>query len=161
LAAFTEAHRRRFGFATPGRAVVVEACVAEVTAAGERVEEAALAPRQAGSAPEAIDEVDLYSDGAAHRVPVFDREALRAADRIAGPALIREATATTVIEPGWAAEVTALNHLILRRVEQRAAARIADANRPDPVVLELFNNLFMNIAEQTGAVLQNTSLSVN
>ena len=161
LAAFTEAHRQRFGFATPERVVVVEACVAEVTAAGERVSEAELAARPAGEGPTAIDQVPLYTDGAEHFVPVFDRPTLRAADRIAGPALIREATGTTVIEPGWAAEVTALNHLILRRVEQRAAARLATTGRPDPVVLELFNNLFMNIAEQTGAVLQNTSLSVN
>ncbi|MDB5318209.1 MAG: 5-oxoprolinase, partial [Rhodospirillales bacterium] len=161
LAAFTEAHRQRFGFATPERGVVVEACVAEVTAAGEKVEEVALAARPDGEAPEVVDQVALYSDGTEHRVPVYDREALRASDLIAGPALIREATATTVIEPGWAGEVTALNHLILRRVEQRAAARVADTGRPDPVVLELFNNLFMNIAEQTGAVLQNTSLSVN
>ncbi|WP_372623433.1 hydantoinase B/oxoprolinase family protein [Falsiroseomonas sp.] len=161
LAAFTEAHRRRFGFATPERPVVVEACVVEVTAAGEKVEEAALPPRGAGEPIPVIDTVSLFSGGAAHDAPVFDREALHAGDRIAGPALIREANATTVVEPGWTAEVTTLNHLLLRRTETRAAARVADLARPDPVMLELFNNLFMNIAEQTGAVLQNTSLSVN
>ena len=78
-----------------------------------------------------------------------------------GPALIREANATTVVEPGWQAEVTALNHMILRRVEARANAVVADTGRPDPVMLELFGALFMSIAEQTGTVLQNTSLSVN
>ncbi len=161
LAAFTEAHRRRFGFATPERPVIVEACVVEVTAPGEKVEEAALPPRPAGEAIPRLDTVSLFSGGAAHSAPVHDREALRAGDRISGPALIREAIATTVVEPGWTAEVTALNHLVLRRTEARAAARVADLSRPDPVMLELFNNLFMNIAEQTGAVLQNTSLSVN
>jgi len=161
LAAFTEAHRRRFGFATPERQVIVEACVVEVTAPGERVEEAALPPRPAGEAVPLLDTVALFSDGAAHRAPVHDRDSLRSGDRIPGPALIREAIATTVVEPGWTAEVTPRNHLVLRRTEQRAAAKLADLTRPDPVMLELFNNLFMNIAEQTGAVLQNTSLSVN
>ena len=159
LDAFTAAHRQRFGFATPEREVVVEACVAEVTAAGERVEEAALPPREGDDPPEPIDTVALWTAGAEHQAPVFDREALRRDDRIPGPALIREANATTVVEPGWTAEVTALNHLLLRRTEKRAAARVADAARPDPVMLELFNNLFMSAAEQAGAVLRNTSLS--
>jgi 5-oxoprolinase (ATP-hydrolysing) len=161
VATFTEAHRRRFGFASPGHPIVVEACIAEVTAPGERVEEAALPPRTAGTAPEVLDTIALWTEGAEHAAPVLEREALRAGDRIAGPALIREANATTVVEPGWTAEVTARNHLVLRRTQPRAATRIADAATPDPVMLELFNNLFMSIAEQTGAVLQNTSLSVN
>jgi 5-oxoprolinase (ATP-hydrolysing) len=161
LAAFTEAHRRRFGFATPERPVIVEACVVEVTAPGERIEEAALPPRPAGEEIPRLATIALFTGGAEREAPVLDREALRAGDRIPGPALIREAIATTVVEPGWTAEVTPRNHLVLRRTEKREAARIADATRVDPVMLELFNNLFMNIAEQTGAVLQNTSLSVN
>jgi 5-oxoprolinase (ATP-hydrolysing) len=159
--AFTTAHRQRFGFATPEREVVVEACIAEVTAAGDAVAEATLASRPDGAAPAVIDTVPLFVEGAATEAPVFDREALLAGDALRGPALIREANATTVIEPGWTAEVTPLNHLVLRRTEQRAAARTADTGKVDPVMLELFNNLFMSIAEQTGAVLQNTSLSVN
>jgi 5-oxoprolinase (ATP-hydrolysing) len=161
LEAFTAAHRARFGFATPERQVIVEACVAEVTAPGERVEEAALAARAPGEDIPRLAEVALFTGGAEHTAPVLDRDALRAGDRIAGPALVREAIATTVIEPGWTAEITARNHMILRRTTQREAARVADATRVDPVMLELFNNLFMSIAEQTGAVLQNTSLSVN
>ncbi|MCB4822989.1 hydantoinase B/oxoprolinase family protein [Roseicella aerolata] len=161
LEAFTAAHRQRFGFATPEREVVVEACIAEVTAAGEAVEEARLPARAAGEAPAPIDTVPLFTGGEAAEAPVFDREALLAGDRLAGPALIREATATTVVEPGWTAEVTPLNHLVLRRTTPRAATRVEATGRPDPVMLELFNNLFMSIAEQTGAVLQNTSLSVN
>ena len=161
VAAFTTAHRQRFGFATPERELVVEACIAEVTAVGEAVEEAALAPRPAGDAPAVLDTVALFVEGAAAEAPVYDRDALLAGDMLRGPALIREANATTVVEPGWTAEVTPLNHLILRRTEQRANARTADTGKVDPVMLELFNNLFMSIAEQTGAVLQNTSLSVN
>jgi 5-oxoprolinase (ATP-hydrolysing) len=162
LTAFTEAHRRRFGFATPERQVIVEACIAEVTAPGEEVREAALPARIAGQAPVAVDSITLFTQGAEHAAPVYDREMLRAGDRIAGPALLREANATTVVEPGWEAEVTARNHLVLRRIAARVrTGSAADAARPDPVMLELFNNLFMSIAEQTGAVLQNTSLSVN
>jgi 5-oxoprolinase (ATP-hydrolysing) len=161
VAAFTEAHRRRFGFATPERPVIVEACVVEVTAPGERIEEAALPPRPAGGDVPRLATITLFTGGAEREAPVLDREALRAGDRIPGPALIREAIATTVVEPGWTAEVTPRNHLVLRRTEKREAARVADASRVDPVMLELFNNLFMSVAEQTGAVLQNTSLSVN
>jgi 5-oxoprolinase (ATP-hydrolysing) len=158
--AFTKAHRQRFGFATPERQVVVEACVAEVIAPGEPIAEHPLAERGDGQ-PEALEAVPLYSGNALHQAPVFDRDALLAGDVIPGPALIREANATTVVEPGWTAELTALDHLVLRRTEQRAAARVDATGKPDPVMLELFNNLFMSIAEQTGAVLQNTSLSVN
>jgi len=162
LAEFTEAHRRRFGFATPERQVIVEACVAEVTAPGEAVREAALPQRAAGQEPVVVDSITLFTQGAEHAAPVHDREMLRAGDRIKGPALLREANATTVVEPGWEAEVTARNHLVLRRIAARVrTGSAADAARPDPVMLELFNNLFMSIAEQTGAVLQNTSLSVN
>jgi 5-oxoprolinase (ATP-hydrolysing) len=160
LDAFTEAHRRRFGFATPERQVIVEACIAEVTMPGERVVEPTLPTRGAG-APAPIDRVEMFCEGTAHAAPLFDRAALLAGDRIPGPALIREAIATTVVEPGWTAELTALDHLVLRRTAPRAAALAATGDRPDPVMLELFNNLFMNVAEQAGAVLQNTSLSVN
>ena len=164
LAAFTEAHRARFGFATPERGVVVEAVAVEATAPGEAVREARLAAREDGE-PEPIDRVSIFSGGRAHDAPVFDRDALLAGDRLLGPALIREANATTVVEPGWAAEITAANHLILRRAVPRPA-RVAIGTEArdggaDPVMLELFNNLFMSIAEQTGAVLQNTAQSVN
>ncbi len=185
-AAFTEAHRGRFGFATPERPLVVEAVAVEATAPGERVAEAALAARGEG-APEAVATVPVWTGGAEHAAPVFERTALLAGDRLPGPALIREANATTVVEPGWTAEVTPRNHLLLTR-RSPAGGRGLDAGgaavaasgaghphpgplppaggggetkAPDPVLLELFNNLFTNVAEQTGVVLANTSLSVN
>jgi len=160
LAAFTAAHRARFGFATPDRDVIAEAVAVEATAAGETVDEPRLAAREDGG-PDPIDHVQMWSGGAEHSTPVFDRTALRAGDRLPGPALVREANATTVIEPGWTAEVTDRDHMLLRRTAPLPSRVAADGNRPDPVLLELFNNLFMNVAEQTGAVLQNTSLSVN
>ena len=160
VAAFTAAHRTRFGFATPERPLVVEAVAVEAVSAGEPVVEAAWPGRAAGG-PEPVDHIELYSGGAAHQAPVFERTELLAGDRITGPALVREANATTVVEPGWAAEVTDRNHMMLRRVERLPSRVSAAAGAVDPVLLELFNNLFMSIAEQTGIVLQNTSLSVN
>jgi 5-oxoprolinase (ATP-hydrolysing) len=159
--AFTEAHRARFGFATPERPLVAEAVAVEVTAPGEAVAEARLDPRAPGETLEPVDEVEVWSGGSAHAAPVFDRAALRAGDRLPGPALVREAIATTVVEPGWTAEVTERDHMLLRRTAPRAAVAAVGAERADPVLLELFNNLFMHVAEQTGAVLQNTSQSVN
>ena len=157
---FTEAHRARFGFATPERALIVEAVGVEATAAGERINEPGIAARPSGEA-RPIDRVSMWSGGHAHDSPVFERSELRAGDRIAGPALIREANATTVVEPGWTAELTAADHMLLRRTAPRETRIAAGTERADPVLLELFNNLFMNVAEQTGAVLQNTSMSVN
>jgi 5-oxoprolinase (ATP-hydrolysing) len=158
--AFTAAHRARFGFATPGRALMAEAIGVEAVAEGETVVEARLGQRTAG-APVPIDVVEMWSGGASHATPVFARTELLAGDRIKGPALIREANATTVVEPGWTAELTVQDHMILHRTEARVLASAAGTDRADPVLLELFNNLFMNIAEQTGAVLANTSQSVN
>jgi 5-oxoprolinase (ATP-hydrolysing) len=157
---FTAAHRARFGFATPERPLVVEALAVEATTAGEPVREMRV-PRRDGGSPAPVDRVVMWTGGAEHETPVFDRAMLQAGDHIAGPALIREANATTVVEPGWRAELTDLDHMLLRRSEPRATRVAAGSTKPDPVLLELFNNLFMNVAEQTGAVLQNTALSVN
>ena len=157
--AFTTAHRARFGFATPGRALVVEAVAVEATSPGEVVAEATIAA--SGGLPAPVDTVSMWSGGQAHATSVFERTALRAGDRIEGPALVREANATTVVEPGWTAEVTTLDHMTLKRTTARKFVAASGTERADPVLLELFNNLFMNVAEQTGAVLQNTSMSVN
>jgi 5-oxoprolinase (ATP-hydrolysing) len=160
-ALFHAEHERRFGFAQRDRQIIVESLMVESFARGEDVAETPLAAREAGTAPPVLDEVALFAEGQDWRAPVIERTALRAGDRIAGPALIREANATTVVEPGWTAEATAQDHLVIRRTAPRAARIAAGTERADPVMLELFNNLFMSIAEQTGAVLQNTSLSVN
>ncbi len=158
--AFTASHRARFGFATPERALVAELVAVEAVATGEDIREPMLAARE-GGAPAPIDTVPMWSGGQEHATPVFDRTELRAGDRLPGPALVREANATTVVEPGWTAEVTARDHMMLRRTEALQRRNPQGSGRPDPVLLELFNNLFMNVAEQTGAVLQNTSMSVN
>ena len=160
IEAFEAAHQARFGFTVPDRPLIVENVAVEATAPGETLPYQPLAARCTGEAAP-IDRVNLYSGGVDHEAPVFDRAALLAGDTIAGPALIREAIATTVVEPGWTAETTVRNDLVVRRTAARAASRDASGDVADPVLLELFNNLFMNIAHQTGAVLQNTSMSVN
>jgi len=160
VADFTAAHRARFGFATPERPLIAETVAVEAVAKGEAVREAQL-PARSGAALAPVDRVTMFSGGASHATPVYERTELRAGDTIDGPALIREANATTVVEPGWRAEVTGLDHMLLRRVVPLPNRVPAGSDRPDPVLLELFNNLFMNVAEQTGAVLQNTSMSVN
>jgi 5-oxoprolinase (ATP-hydrolysing) len=155
---FETAHKRLFGFISPGAKIIAETVVVEALAAGDRVTEPSL-PEKPMPAPLAT--VQIFSGGAHHETPVYDRDALGAKHKINGPALLREQNATTVIEPGWAAEITAQNHCILTRVTPRPNAVISDASKPDPVLLELFNNLFMAIAEQAGAVLRNTAQSVN
>jgi 5-oxoprolinase (ATP-hydrolysing) len=157
---FEAAHGRRFGFVIPDRGLIVEAISVEAVAAAEAVGETEIRA-VAGAAPaQPLDTVGVYSGGAWHQAPVYGRQALSPADVIDGPAIIVDAHATTVVEPGWRAEATALGHLILgRRLPRPAAAAIgAEA---DPVMLEIFNNLFMSIAEQMGATLANTAHSVN
>jgi 5-oxoprolinase (ATP-hydrolysing) len=157
---FTQLHRARFGFATPERPLIAALVAMEARAGGEAVAEAKLARREKGAA-EPVDRVRMWSDGAWHETPVFARSDLLADDRIAGPALIAEENATTALLPGWQAEVIGTGALVLRRIAPRRGRLAHDPTRPDPVLLELFNNLFINVAEQAGAVLQNTSLSVN
>jgi 5-oxoprolinase (ATP-hydrolysing) len=157
---FEAAHRKLFGFITPEKPLIAETVSVEARAAGEPVEEENIARRDTGAATP-VDGVEIFTAGAAHDAPVFERAALLAGDTIQGPALIREAIATTIVEPGWQAEVTSKNHMILRRVAARLGETIGDTERADPVLLELFNNLFMAIAEQAGAVLRNTAQSVN
>ncbi len=158
-AAFEAAHRARFGFVSPDRAIVAESVVVEAILPGTPVAMPALADRK-GALPAPLEAIALWSGGREHRAPVHDRDALRPGDRIAGPALIREAIATTVVEPGWRLEVGAAGELILHH---ESAARVAtdDPRAADPVQLELFNAQFMGIADRMGVVLRNTSSSVN
>ena len=102
----------------------------------------------------------FFSQGQWHRAIVFTREQLAPGHRVAGPAIIVEPHQTVVVERGWRAEISARNHLLLRRVVP-LRRRHAVGTRADPVMLEVFNNLFMSIAEQMGLALQNTAYSVN
>ena len=160
VAAFEAGYRRRFSFLMPARPLIVEAVAVEASGGGEPLREAFadLPPRAGPPRPER--RVRLFSGGAPHEAPVYRREALRPGDRLEGPAIIAEANSTTVIEPQWQAAVTPLNHLVMTRSVPRPK-REAVGTRVDPVMLEIFNNLYMAIAEQMGVTLANTAHSVN
>ena len=162
--AFEAAYRQRFAFLMEGKALIVEAVSVEAVVAGDAPTEAERALHPPRTAPRR-DTVRMYTgslDGqrAWHDAALIVREDLRPGDAIEGPAIIAERNATTVLEPGWRAQVTALDHLLLERAAPRAQ-RFAAGTQVDPVLLEVFNNLFMAIAEQMGLQLQNTAYSVN
>lgn len=163
-AAFAEAHRQRFGFDVPDRALVVESLSVEaVAASGEHVDIGGPGPANAPgpqTPPPALATVPLWLGGETQPVPVHDRASLPPGTQVPGPAILREPTGTTIVEPGWRADVTARGGLVLRRVVP-LPARVAIGTDADPVMLEVFNNLFMSIAEQMGLALENTAHSVN
>lgn len=158
-AAFEAAYQQRFAFLMRERALVVEAVSVEAVGAGDanaELAQAVLAPQPAPVA----ERVRFFSGRRWHEAALVVRDAARPGHLVDGPAIIAERNATTVVEPGWRARVTAHDHLLLERVQPREARR-AIGTSVDPVMLEVFNNLFMNIAEQMGLQLQNTAYSVN
>jgi 5-oxoprolinase (ATP-hydrolysing) len=159
-AVFVDLYTQRFGFTMPGRALIVEAISAEAIGVTEKTIDPERETPADRRAPAALDTVESVYGGARQPTPVYDRDDLAPGDAIDGPAIVVDANATTVVEPGWRTEVTVRDHLILRRVVARPKAE-AVGTRADPVMLEVFNNLFMSIAEQMGATLANTAYSVN
>lgn len=158
-AGFEAAYRQRYSFLMQGKGLVVEAVSVEAVVAGDAPAE----PRHATHEPREVprrETVRMYSGGQWHDAALVVREDLRPGDIISGPAIIAEKNATTVVEPGWEAALTALDHLVLDRRAERSIT-FAAGTTVDPVLLEVFNNLFMNIAEQMGLQLQNTAYSVN
>jgi len=156
---FDRVYKKRFSFLMAQRGLIAEAVSCE--AIGQAVEIPAPEPSAGiAVAHEPVSRVAVHVSGATCDVPVYIREQLIPGQRIAGPAVIAEKNATTIVEPGWQAEVTALNHLVLERVRARAVSYAAGTTA-DPVMLEVFNNLFMSIAEQMGLRLANTAYSVN
>jgi len=157
---FEAAYRNRFSFLMQERRLIVEAVSVEAVGAGERVAEAPPTLPARTEALRATTTVQTWFDGNRQPTPLYARAELRAGDVIDGPAIIAEANATTVVDPGWQAQLSALDHLVLKRVQPRPQ-RQAIGTQVDPVMLEIFNNLFMSIAEQMGLRLQNTAYSVN
>jgi len=158
-AAFEAAHKARFGFIDETKQLVAAAVSVEAVGGGaDAVEE----PREPNprTAPAPATTNRFFSAGAWHEANVFLRADIAPGHRIAGPALIIEPHQTITVEPGWEAEVTRLDHVVLARVGP-LPKRIAVGTEADPVMLEVFNNLFMSIAEQMGVTLQNTAYSVN
>ena len=159
-AQFEDAYRKRYSFLMDGKGLVVEAVSVEAIGASDA---ATATPEVLPPRPSALDPADhvrMFSCGAWHETRLYRREDMRPGDVVHGPAIVAEKNATNIVEPGWSAEVSALDHLVMTRTEPRAARR-AIGTEADPVMLEVFNNLFMSIAEQMGLRLQNTAVSVN
>src|SRR4030095_5725269 len=114
----------------------------------------------ASDAPKPMDKRRVFFTDEWIETPCYDREALLPGMKLAGPAILRERNTTIVIEPGWQADVTSLNHLVLKRV-QPLRREHASGTSADPVLVDVFNNFFMAIAEQMGITLANTATSVN
>ena len=158
-AVFETAHRARFGFTDDTKTLMIEAISVEAIGGGAKFSEPAL-PLTTSPPPAPARRTQFYSGGAWHEAAVYLRGELSPGHKVAGPAIIIEPHQTIVVEDGWQAEITAKNHLLLTRAVPLARSH-AIGTDADPVMLEVFNNLFMSIAEQMGVALQNTAYSVN
>ncbi|MDR1828434.1 MAG: hydantoinase B/oxoprolinase family protein [Methylobacteriaceae bacterium] len=156
---FSALHKKRFGFINEGKALVVDAVEVEATGGGavESEPDGVLSPT--GEAAAAA-RTRFFSEGAEHDAAVVLRSAVKRGEYVTGPAVIIEPNQTIVVEDGWRAVVTAKDHVVLSRIRERRH-EAAVGTDVDPVMLEIFNNLFMSIAEQMGVTLQNTAYSVN
>lgn len=152
---FEESHRTTYSF-TLDRPVVVEALSVEATGLTEQPDLSALAGDTRRGTPETV---SLHTGGTWRDVLLHRREQLPPGDTVDGPAIITEASATTVVDDGWQAAMTREGHLVMERVAVPEGS--AASTEADPVLLEVFNNLFMSIAEQMGARLESTAQSVN
>ncbi|EDZ95431.1 5-oxoprolinase (ATP-hydrolyzing) [Limnospira maxima CS-328] len=162
-AAFETEHRTRYGFVKADKKLIVESVSVEVVRQMENPPETILSRRN-DQPPSPIATVPMFANQKWQQTPVFPREILQPGDEVIGPAIILEATGTNIIEPGWSAQLTERNHLVLAKISQPQTSPIDTntlTNKPDPVRLEIFKNLFQFIAEQMGITLQNTASSVN
>jgi 5-oxoprolinase (ATP-hydrolysing) len=158
---FEKAHQQRFGFIAKERRLIVEALSVEGVGSSESmVEEQVLAPDKQAPPLQADDTAKVFTEDQHQSAPLYLREKLKPGQQITGPAIIAEKTGTVIVEPGWKAETDSAANLILKRYITRPK-QYAVGTSADPVMLEVFNNLFMSIAEQMGATLANTSYSVN
>ncbi len=161
-AAFADAHKKQFGFVFE-KPLIIEALELEAVGGGAKVEEQTADLDEIERA--AKSQTSVFTNGVRVDAGVFVRADLVPGNRILGPALIIEDHQTIVVEPGWEAAINALDHIILTRItplpRQVAIGTGKDGVGADPVMLEVFNNLFMSIAEQMGVTLQNTAYSVN
>ncbi|MBT9495459.1 MAG: hydantoinase B/oxoprolinase family protein, partial [Paucibacter sp.] len=164
-AEFEDAYRQRFAYLMPGRELVIETVAVECIAAGMALDESKANADIAWHSPPPDASIRMYCAADAEpagwrAAQLYRRERLPVGAQLDGPAILAERNATTVIDPGWQARLMADGCLTICRVQARAQS-FAIGTQADPVMLEIFNNLFMNIAEQMGLRLQNTAHSVN
>ncbi|WP_127088548.1 hydantoinase B/oxoprolinase family protein [Aquabacter cavernae] len=155
---FEARHRNQFGFVSPEKQIVVEALEVQGSGGGAGIAEPDHA--LAEGVPDACRTTRFFARGAWHEAPVVLRAAFKPGMVLEGPAIVIEPNQTVVVEEGWRAQMTVKDHLLLSRAKQMKRAE-AVGTHADPVMLEVFNNLFMSIAEQMGVTLQNTAYSVN
>ncbi len=162
---FEQRYQQQYGITLADKGLVVATITAEAIGKATRVENpSADDSRLSKMAPDESARVPLFSANAWHDTPVYQRQALQSGQQLIGPAIILEATGTNIIEPGWQVSVTGLGDLVLNQLSIKTASIQEEINpnaAPDPVRLEIFNNLFQAIAQQMGFTLQNTSSSVN
>ncbi|MGR8997789.1 MAG: hydantoinase B/oxoprolinase family protein [Gammaproteobacteria bacterium] len=159
LANFERQYRQRFGFCFENRPLLVETAIVECIGSEAHAFNVLNAVSGGGTGHSEL-LTRMFSDDVWHDTPVYRRENLPIRQKIHGPAIIVEPTSTIVIEPGWQGEMQTNGDVLLTRA-QPLQRRFAAGTRADPVLLEIFNKLFMSIAEQMGFVLQNTAHSVN
>ena len=155
---FENTHKARFGFISPEKTLIIESIQVEVSCQSEQFDLEEI-PIQALKT-KTLASNDVFIGGETQQTIFYNRSDIASNDLIFGPAVIIESTSTIVIEPGWQGCLNDKNDLILERTEKIKRASAIGTN-VDPVMLEIFNNLFMSVAEQMGTVLENTASSVN
>ncbi len=156
---FEAAHKAQFGFIYENKPMIIEAVGVEGVDKSEKGRDERDSKLEDVSATPS-ERRRIFTEGDWRDAGIFRRESLKPGHKVAGPALIIESHQTIVVEPGWQAEITAKGHVLMRRTEKKRR-QAALGTEADPVMLEVFNNLFMSIAEQMGVTLQNTAYSVN
>ena len=160
ISTFEDSHRARFGFASPETPIVLESVQVEAIGRSSLTDTLVEQPPGRSSPdPSPVAHHPASFEGQTLDTAFYDRADLSQGTPVDGPAVIVDPHSTTVVEPGWAAAVAPAGELVLSRVEPRPGAAVGTA--ADPVMLEIFNNLFMNVAEQMGVALENTAASVN
>ncbi len=157
--AFEKAHKARFGFIDRSKQLVIEAVSVEAVGGGAKFRERA-GRTSRGKLPSPARRTQFFSGGKWRKAAVYTRDQIKPGAKVQGPAIVIEPHQTVVVEDGWRAAITAKNHLLLERTV-KLKRQSAIGTRADPIMLEVFNNLFMSIAEQMGVSLQNTAYSVN
>jgi 5-oxoprolinase (ATP-hydrolysing) len=157
---FEKLHKQHFGFVMKDRSLIVESVSAEAIGSTGVDDDPILPGQEKNTVPQPLTMVSMHTHGEHHNTPLFDRQSLQPNDQIDGPAILVDPNSTTVVEPGWQARINSRSHLIMERVLARPKQQSIGTDA-DPVMLEIFNNLYMSIAEQMGGVLANTAHSVN
>ncbi|GAB5371188.1 hypothetical protein AAMO2058_001557800 [Amorphochlora amoebiformis] len=158
---FEEKHHQRYGFSAKGKPLVVEAVVVEAVAQSGLVEVKERKVVKNPQTPQPTKMVEAYMGGKMSKTGIFPRESLETDSEVVGPAIITEPNSTVIVEPEWKAVLSDQGSLILTRTKPKERMAAVGTDRCDPIMLEIFNNLFMSVAEQMGATLENVSHSVN